>query len=209
MTTSTEWKISGDYFENCNCDYVCPCILTNMAAEPTHGTCKAGLAMSINEGHFGEVSLNGVKFMVMILTEGPMGDGNWTVGLIVDDSASDQQVEAIGAICSGDAGGPMEVASALVGNFAGIERAKIDVDHASMSFTVTAGELASIGAVMTPSMFDAEQPLYIDNAGHPANTRLAMGTATNTSFDVFGITWDSNNGGNNGHMAPFDWNGAA
>ena len=89
MTTSAEWKISGDYFENCNCDYVCPCILTNMAAEPTHGTCKAGLAMSINDGHFGNVSLTGVKFMVMILTEGPMGDGNWTVGLIIDESASD------------------------------------------------------------------------------------------------------------------------
>ena len=209
MALTTQWKISGDYFENCNCDYVCPCILTNMAAEPTHGTCKAGLAMSITSGHFGDVSLDGVKFMVMILTEGPMGDGNWTVGLIIDESASEQQVEAIGAICSGDAGGPMEVASALVGNFAGIEKAKIQVDHTKMSFTVTAGKLASIGAEMTPSMFDPEQALYIDNAGHPANTRLAMGTATNTNFNVFGIDWDSSNGGNNGHMAPFNWAGAA
>ncbi|MQG89220.1 MAG: DUF1326 domain-containing protein [SAR202 cluster bacterium] len=206
---STEWKISGDYFENCNCDYVCPCIITNMAAEPTHGSCKAGLVMSITDGSFGELSLGGVKFVVMVMTEGPMIDGNWTVGLIVDDTASDQQVEAIGAICSGDVGGPMENASALVGNFAGIERAKIDVDHAAMSFSVTAGELASVGAEMIPSMGDPEQPLYIDNAGHPANTRLALGKATNTRFNVFGIEWESSDGRNNGHMAPFDWNGVA
>ena len=38
---------------------------------------------------------------------------------------------------------------------------------------------------------------------------LARLASKNTSFDVFGITWDSSNGGNNGHMAPFDWNGTA
>jgi len=109
-----KWVIRGDYFETCNCDYLCPCIYTNMTAEPTHHTCKAAIAMRINEGNFGGTSLNGVAFVVMAMVDGPMADGNWTVGLIIDEGASDDQVAAIGAICSGDAGGPMEVASALV-----------------------------------------------------------------------------------------------
>ena len=31
------WQVSGEYFETCSCDYVCPCILTNMAAKPDEG----------------------------------------------------------------------------------------------------------------------------------------------------------------------------
>ena len=205
----SEWKISGDYFETCNCDYICPCIITNMEAEPTHGNCKANLAFAIRDGHFGDLSLHEVKFMVMVMCEGPMGDGDWTVGLIVDEGASEEQVEAIGAICSGDAGGPMENASALVSQFAGISRAKIDIDATNMSFNVRAGDLVASAAEMTPALFDSEQPIYIDNAGHPANTRLAIGKATHTRMNVFGIEWDNAEGGNNGHMAPFDWEGVA
>ena len=204
----SEWKIRGNYFETCNCDYICPCIITNMEAEPTHGTCKANLAFSIGEGHFGDLSLLDIKFVVVVMCEGPMGAGDWTVGLIVDEQASDAQVEAIGAICSGDAGGPMEHASALVGQFAGIARAKIEIDATNMSFNVRAGELITSVAEMTPALFDPEQALYVDNVAHPANTRLAIGKATQTQMNVFGISYDGSTGGNNGHMAPFEWEGA-
>lgn len=206
---ATDWQIRGDYFETCNCDYICPCIITNMMAEPTHHTCKAAIAMRINDGHFGDLSLNGVAFVVMAMVDGPMADGNWTVGLIIDDGASDEQVAAIGAICSGDAGGPMEQASALVGSFAGIERAKIEIDEPHMAFSLKAGDLLSNGAELVPTAFDPDQPLYIDNTAHPANKRLALGKATHTTMNVFGIEWDNPDGGNNGHMAPFDWQGAA
>jgi len=204
-----EWKIGGDYFETCNCDFICPCIITNMEAAPTHGTCKANLAFAIRDGHFGDLSLQDLKFIVVVFSEGPMGDGDWTVGLIVDEDASDEQVEAIGAICSGEVGGPMENAAALVSQFAGISRAKIEIDATNMSFNLRAAELVASGAEMTPAIFDSEQPIYIDNAGHPANTRLAIGKATHTQINVFGIEWENADGGNNGHMAPFAWEGTA
>ena len=40
MDTQQKWHLSGDYFENCNCNLVCPCLvspsapLTARAAEP-------------------------------------------------------------------------------------------------------------------------------------------------------------------------------
>ena len=31
------WKVTGQYHETCSCDFVCPCILGQMAVCPTKG----------------------------------------------------------------------------------------------------------------------------------------------------------------------------
>ena len=59
---------------------------------------------------------------------GPMGAGNMTVGLIIDERASDAQVEAISAIATGAVGGPMAALGPLVGKIAGVERRPIQFD---------------------------------------------------------------------------------
>ena len=204
----TNWRIAGEYFETCNCDYLCPCIYTNMQAQPTHDTCIAAIVMRINDGTSGDTDLGGVAFIIAISVDGPMAGGNWTVGLIIDDKASDAQVDAVGQICSGDVGGPMEMGAALVGNFAGIERAAIEIDKQEMSFSVKAGALFENAAEATPSMADPNVPIHIDNTGHPVNARLALATGTESHMHVFGIDWDDAEGGHNGHFAPFDWSPA-
>ena len=201
----TNWRIAGDYFETCNCDYLCPCIYTNMQAHPTHDTCIAALALRVNDGIFAGIDLNGVTFIIAISVEGPMETGNWTVGLIIDEKASDAQVDAVGKICSGDVGGPMELATALVGNFAGIERANIEIDKQAMSFSVAAGVLFENAAVGMANADDPNVPIFIDNTAHPANKRLALATGTKSHMHVFGIDWDDDEGGHNGHFAPFEW----
>ena len=201
----TNWRIAGEYFETCNCDYLCPCIYTNMQAQPTHDTCIAAIVMRINDGTFGDTDLGGVAFIIAISVDGPMAGGNWTVGLIIDDKANDAQVDVVGQICSGDVGGPMEMGAALVGNFAGIERAAIEIDKREMSFSVKAGALFENAAEATPSMADPNVPIHIDNTGHPVNARLALATGTESHMHVFGIDWDDAEGGHNGHFAPFNW----
>ena len=201
----TNWRIAGDYFETCNCDYLCPCIYTNMQAHPTHNTCIAALAMRVNDGIFADIDLNGVTFIIAISVEGPMETGNWTVGLIIDEKASDAQVDAVSKICSGDVGGPMELAAALVGNFAGIERANIEINKQAMSFSVAAGALFENAAVGMANADDPNVPIFIDNTAHPANKRLALATGTKSHMHVFGIDWDDDEGGHNGHFAPFEW----
>ena len=49
------------------------------------------------------------------------------------------------------------------------------------------------------------QPIYLDNVGHPAATRLALAKASRSHMHAFGIDWDETSGRNNGHFAPFDW----
>src|SRR5439155_19129579 len=40
---NAQWKINGEYFEACSCDFVCPCPTSAMTAPPTKGYCDAGL----------------------------------------------------------------------------------------------------------------------------------------------------------------------
>src|SRR5678815_6186035 len=59
------WNISGQYFETCSCDYLCPCILGQMAVRPTKGSCTFAMAMQVERGTFGSVPLGGVTFIVL------------------------------------------------------------------------------------------------------------------------------------------------
>ena len=80
-----------------------------MTARPTEGDCKAAVAMRIDKGSKDGVQLDGLAFVVMLHSPGPMAQGNITVGLIIDQAASDSQADAISAIATGAAGGPMAV----------------------------------------------------------------------------------------------------
>src|SRR5215470_16061222 len=129
---SPTWRITGDYFEACSCDSVCPCPTSGLAARPTQGYCDAGLVFHVERGTYGSTSLDGLNFAVLLHTPGPMGAGNWTVGLIVDDKATPAQREAIVAIGSGQGGGPMAAVGPLVGTFAGVEAKPIRIERSGM-----------------------------------------------------------------------------
>ncbi|HSM40209.1 MAG TPA: DUF1326 domain-containing protein [Afifellaceae bacterium] len=199
------WHIEGHYMETCNCTYICPCIGSNLTAKPTEGDCKAAVAMRIDKGEKDGVSLDGIAFIVLLHSPGVMADGNFRVGLIVDDSASDAQVEAIAAIATGAEGGPMAMFAPLVGEIAGIERRPVSFEQDGMTIHVKAGELIDQSLEGVPSASVEGEPMYIDNVAHPVTTKLALAKATNSSFNAFGITWDDASGTRNGHFAPYSW----
>src|SRR5215212_7337199 len=101
MANQTKWQLSGDYFENCNCEVVCPCLVSSAApltAKPSKGVCDVALAFHIDRGNYGQVSLDGLNVAVIAHTPGPMADGNWTLAAYMDERASDEQAAALGAI---------------------------------------------------------------------------------------------------------------
>jgi hypothetical protein len=199
------WQIQGQYMETCNCAYLCPCIVTNLAGRPTEGGCKAVMGLLIEKGQKDGVKLDGLGFAIVMSSPGPMADGDLTVGLIVDERADQQQTDAIAAISSGAAGGPMAVLAPLVGRMAGIEKRPIRFAAKGMTFAFTAGELVDQACEGVASMADPSVPIYLDNTPHPASAKLALARATRSSFDVFGITWQDASGARNGHFAPFSW----
>lgn len=200
-----DWHIEGQYMETCNCAFICPCITSNLADVPTEGNCKVAIAMKIEKGQKDGVSLDGVAFVVVLYSPGAMGDGNLKVGLIVDEKASDEQTAAIGAIASGEAGGPLAALGPLVAEMAGVEKRPITFESDGMSYAVKAGELVDQTIEGVPSASVEGEPIYLENVIHPVASKLALAKATKSSFHAFGIDWEDASGTRNGHFAPFSW----
>jgi hypothetical protein len=201
------WRVEGQYMETCNCTYLCPCIGSNLTARPTDGDCKVAIAMRIDKGEKDGVKLDGLAFIVLIHSPKAMGEGNLTVGLIIDQRATDKQAEAISAIATGAAGGPMAALGPLVGRVAGVEKRPIRFDIDGTKRAVKAGELIDQACEGVPGPARAGEPIYLDNTCHPVNSRIALAKATRSGFHAFGIDWDDSSGTRNGHFAPFAWAG--
>jgi hypothetical protein len=203
---TAQWQISGEYFEACSCDSVCPCPTSGLAARPSKGSCDAGLVFRVDRGHHGTTRLEGLSFAVLLHTPGPMIQGNWTVGVVVDERATVEQREALTQIASGQAGGPMAALGPLVGTFAGAEARAIRIEIDGMRRSVSIPGMLDVAVAGLPGA-NQNEPIYFDNVGHPAATRLALAKATRSHMHAFGINWDDDSGRNNGHFAPYAWTG--
>jgi hypothetical protein len=208
-TPVPSWNISGQYYETCSCDFVCPCLPGQMAVRPSKGSCTFAMAFQIERGKFGPLSLDGLGFIVLGFTPEAMGKGNWSVGVIVDERAGKEQQEAITGIASGAAGGPISALSGLVGKFLGVEASPIKFDRRGVQWSVKAGGLVDMAAAAAMGMNpNATEPLYLDNTGHPAADRFALARATKSHVRALGLAWEDVSGKNNGQFAPFAWRSA-
>ena len=199
-----QWRISGEYFEACSCDSVCPCPTSGLAARPTKGSCDAGLVFHVERGQYGGTRLDGLSFAVLLHTPGPMIQGNWNVGVVVDEQASTEQRGALTAIASGQGGGPMAALGPLIGRFGGTEAKPITIERSGMRRSVSIPGVLDI-AVEGIAGANQNEPIYLDNVAHPAASRLALAKASRSHMHAFGIDWDDTSGKNNGHFAPFNW----
>jgi hypothetical protein len=203
------WQVSGQYYETCSCDFVCPCLPGGMAVSPSKGSCTFAMAFQIGLGTYGTVSLDGLGFIVLGFTPGAMGQGDWSVGLITDERASAEQREAITAVASGAAGGPMAALSGLIGTFLGVQSAPIRFERSGAKWSITASEFVDMAAEGARGLNpDATEPMHLDHTGHPAADRFALARAARSRVNALGLTWEDASGGNNGQYAPFSWRSA-
>jgi hypothetical protein len=200
------WEVRGEYFETCSCDYVCPCITSNLTARPTQGWCTFAFVQHIDEGHFDGVQLDGLNFAILGFTPEEMAKGNWTVGLVTDARASAEQQQAIVAIASGQAGGPMAPLGGLISNFAGVESRTINFEKDGLRRAASIPELL-IQSLEGATGANSNEPMFLDNVPHPVSSHLALAHATDSHVHAFGIDWDNTSGKNNGHFSSFSWRG--
>ena len=95
------WRLDGTYFESCSCDEICPCTWSAFTAKATLDRCRALLAYHVNSGEIDGVDVSGLNFAIFLDTPPVMGEGNWRVGVYLDEAASDSQAEKLGAVVSG------------------------------------------------------------------------------------------------------------
>jgi len=94
-----DWMIKGPWLTTCNCDIGCPCQFNSL---PTKGHCRAAVGCEIEEGHFGRVRLDGVRFAGIFAWPGPIHLGHGEAQPIVDRSATPEQRAAILSIMKGE-----------------------------------------------------------------------------------------------------------
>jgi len=163
------------------------------------------MVFHIDQGNSDTVKLDDLSFAVVGHAPEIMGKGNWSVGLIVDDRASDAQKQAIMTIASGQAGGPPAILTGVVGKLLGVESRTIQFRKQGMHRAVSIPQMLEESCEGVPSVANPAEPLYIDNTIHPANPRLALAKATESHLHAFGLDWDDTSGNNNGHFARFNW----
>lgn len=96
--TNTKWTIKGREFVHCNCDYGCPC---QFNGKPTHGDCKAVLAVDIAEGHHGGTRLDGLRIAEIASWPGAIHEGRGEMVPIIDERATPEQRESLLRIMRG------------------------------------------------------------------------------------------------------------
>src|SRR5512144_323821 len=133
------WSLKGSYVETCSCELMCPC---NMSFDhgATYDYCRVTLVFSIAEGEIEGTDVGGLKVAAIADTPKVMTEGNWRLGMFVDERATDEQMEKLTAVMGGQKGGPMEGIVPLVGEMLGVERAPIEGVQEGLRHSVRIGD---------------------------------------------------------------------
>jgi hypothetical protein len=196
------WKLQGTYFENCNCDWVCPCTVTSFGSPATQERCQVILNYHVDRGQIDGVDVSGLGVALVADTPGRMLDGNWRLGLIIDDRASSEQTDKLAAVFGGQAGGPIAGLAPLVGEVLGTERAAFDYRDEGRKHSVRIGEMVDIEVEdFVPD--GQSEPTRVGPVNHPSNSTLAIAKPTRSSIKAFGMEFD--NAGKSAFSSPFNW----
>ena len=199
----SHWKLTGTYFETCNCDVGCPCAF---GSAPTEGFCNAIVAWHIKQGKFGDVALDGLNFVLLVDVTGNMVENKWKAAAYVDDKASAAQKDALLAIFSGKAGGHPAVLASFVGEFLGTRSVPMHYQGNGKNQTLN-----------IPGIIDAELDAIegqdgnlITISNHPVC--IAPGVPANVArskhFKLSDYGYDWKMSGRNGYTSTFTYSGA-
>jgi hypothetical protein len=195
------WSIEGTYFETCSCELMCPC---NFSFDhgATYDYCRVTLVFDIREGEVEGTDVGGRTLAVVADTPKVMTEGNWRLGMFVDDGASDEQVQKLTAVFSGQVGGPMAGLAPLIGEVLGVERAPIEVVEAGLSHSVRIGEAIDFEVEdIVPFGVETGEPARLAGVFHPVASELTAAEAKRSKISAFGIEYE----GKAGLSSPFSW----
>ena len=195
------WSIKGSYFETCSCELMCPC---NMSFDhgATYDYCRVTLVFHIHEGEVDGTDVGGVKLAVIADTPKVMTEGNWRLGMFVDDSASDEQTEKVTAVFGGQLGGPMAGLAPLIGEVLGVEKAHIEIVEDGLNHSVRIGDAIDFEIEdIVPFGVETGEPVRLTGVFHPVGSELTAAEAKRSKISAFGIEYE----GKTGLSSEFSW----
>jgi hypothetical protein len=185
---------------------VCPCTTSVMSMPADTERCTLVLAFHVDEGSVDGVDISGLNVAVMVDSPQLMTEGNWKLGMFMDAAASKEQAEALGGVFSGALGGPMAALGPLVGDMLGMETVAMDYVDDGRRHSIKAGGLLDIEIEdFVPPGSPTGEVSMLTGMLHPVATTITIARATKSKISAFG--YDLDQGGKNGHSAPFAWTG--
>jgi hypothetical protein len=156
MATQTSWRMSGDVMEACSCATTCPC---NFGSDPTPLPCEVVIGWRIQDGNYGNTRLDGLSVVLYGRIPGNVFQGNWTVGVYLDQRASQPQAQALGDIFAGNAGGWPAMLSSLIGNLLPPKQVPIQFQTVDGEHSITIPGLLEVGSERVPNPLPGQPPL--------------------------------------------------
>ena len=188
------WDLRGSYFETCSCELMCPCNLS-FDHGATYDFCRVTLLFNIRQGQVEGTDIAGCKVAIIADTPKVMTEGNWRLGVFIDERATDDQLDKLVKVFSGQLGGPMAALTPLVGEMLGVERATIDVDEDGLRHSVRVGEVIDFEIQdIVPFGIETGEPVRFSGMFHPVGSDLTMAEAKRSRIDAFGIQYEGKTG---------------
>jgi len=198
---SLSWNLTGSYVETCSCELMCPCNLS-FDHGATYDYCRVTLVFDIREGEVEGTDVGGRTVAVIADTPKVMTDGNWRLGMFVDDGANDHQVEKLTGVFGGQKGGPMAGLAPLIGEVLGVERAPIEVVEEGLRHSVRIGDAIDFEIEdIVPFGVETGKPARLTGIFHPVASELTAAEAKRSKIDAFGISYE----GKTGLSSRFSW----
>lgn len=188
------WKLKGSYVETCSCELMCPCNLS-MDHGATYDFCRVTLVFNIREGEIEGTDVGGLKVAAIADTPKVMTEGNWRLGMFIDDRANDEQADKLTAVFGGQLGGPMAGLAPLLGEMLGVERVPIEVVDDGLRHSVRIGDAIDFEIEdIVPFGVESGTPVRFDGMFHPVGSNLTMAEAKRSRISAFGIEFEGKTG---------------
>ena len=198
------WKLDGTYFENCNCDWVCPCTVTSFASPATGDRCQVILNYHVQRGQIDGTDVSGRSVSIVADSPKRMLDGGWRVGVIIDDKATKEQADKLTGVFAGQMGGPMANIAPLIGEILGIERLPIEYVDDGKRHRIRIGDSIAI-EVEDYAGAEGMETTKLTGVAHPSSSTITIAKPIDSKIKAFGMEFE--NAGKSAFSAPFSWAG--
>ena len=186
--TALAYDLQGTLLEACSCGVLCPCWI---GEDPDGGACNGLIAYHFDRGTIRGVDVTGLSIVNVAKIPGNVLAGNWKVAMLVSDTATDEQLEAIVDAYSGKLGGPLADLAGLVGEV--VEVRRMPIRHEIVDGKGTLVVDCVVGAEMAPytgpdgSTTTLQNSIFSTVPGSPAY----VGKASSYAVDLpeHGMQW--------------------
>jgi hypothetical protein len=173
---------------------MCPCN-TSLDHGATYDFCRVTLVFDVREGSVEGPDVAGCKVVLVADTPKVMTEGNWRVGVFVDDAATEDQFDKLVQVFGGRLGGPMAGLAPLIGEMLGVERAAITVEDDGLRHRVRVGDAIDFEIQdIVPFGVETGEPVRFSGMFHPVGSDLTMAEATRSRISAFGIEYEGRTG---------------